>query len=169
MAVNLAPPPLQTPIIELPETRVGDPLHRLTGLVTRTWNQYFQSFANRIDTAPQTLRGVTIPPSTAAIAATPIPIGATAAGLYRVNWFLTITRAASGGSSVGLVFQHTFRGTTKTQTTPTLSTNLVSDAVSGVIVCGSDATAPITYAITYSSSGATTMQYAAAIVIEQIG
>src|SRR5262245_2471339 len=168
MAQQLAPPPLQTPLIELPPTQPGDPLHRLSGLITRTWNQYFQSFASRIDTAPRTLRGVKIPPSTAAIGATPLPIGTTADGSYRISWYLTVTQAASTSSSVGFVFQHTFRGTTKTQTPPALATNLTSDAASGVIVCGSDAAAPITYAITYSSSGATAMAYAAALVIEQI-
>jgi len=172
MPVQLPPPPLQSPLIELPVVTRQDQVLRakdLTGLITRAWNQYFLTFSDRVDQAPQAVHTTTVPATGAAIGATPIPLGTVGAGLFRVNWYLTITRAATTSSSVQVTITHTDHGVTKSQSGAAVTSNVTTAVQSGIVLCRIDQATAITYAVAYSTSGATTMQYELVIVVEQIG
>lgn len=101
------------------------------------------------------------------------------AGLYKITWVATITRAASvssalGGTGLGLQTIYTNSDDSTLITTPAnLSgavniANLVGTPAYGEVIIYAKASTNINYQIGYTSVGATTMQYSLHIRLESL-
>lgn len=116
-------------------------------------------------------------------------VPASGAGIYRVSYVATVTRAATTSSTLGgtngFEIRYTDNDSSATTTSPTpgaLSAgvqstpgvqsnqgNVAGAQISGVIVAWVKASTTIQYAIDYTSSGATTMQYNLHVRAEFLG
>jgi hypothetical protein len=126
---------------------------------------------------------VNLTAQSAAIAATTlyaVPVSAT--GLYRINWYLKVTRAATISSTLGAItFGFTdgtdsvvqslvAQGATQAGAAATTNTgNSTTSVLCGTTIVYALASTNITYAIAYATSGATTMQYEVHMRLEALG
>jgi methionine-rich copper-binding protein CopC len=114
----------------------------------------------------------------AAIGATTIyAVPASGAGMYRVSWVATVTRAATTscvlGGSTGFTLKYTDADDsvvkTENPTTPTISAiNATGTSISGVEMAYCKASTNLQYLFGYTSVGATTMQYNLHIRVEKL-
>jgi hypothetical protein len=116
--------------------------------------------------APKVSTSIPLASQSASVPTTPFPLGSVSSGTYRLTYYARITQAATVSSSLAVTIgwtdggaqSHTFPAITGNTTTTTDSQTWM------VVVSG----APLTYATTYSSSGATPMQYALTVTVEAI-
>jgi hypothetical protein len=104
----------------------------------------------------------------ASISSTPLTASDKAgARLYRVNYYIVVSQAATTSSSVTLTL--TWNDGVLSQTSTTASpTNTLGSYVSGSVVLYGAASQTVSYSTTYASSGATSMQYALFLRVEPI-
>lgn len=158
MPLNLAAPPLQTPIIE----SAREPL------ITKVWAQWLRSLSSRAEQAAYaiTSAAVALTGQSASIGVTSlIPL---ASGLYRVNWAFRVTTIAGVASSLQLSITHTDDGVVCVQNTSTYAGNLTTQPQSGSFVVKCDASSPLSYSTTYASNPAAAMLYKLDIKVEQL-
>ena len=117
----------------------------------------------------------------AAIGATTIyAVPAAGAGMYRITWMATITRAATTTATLGgsTGFQAQFTDVNDSvvklqnptsQNNFTTSSNATGSTVSGVVVGYCKASTNLQYQFGYTSSGATSMQYDLSMRVEFLG
>jgi hypothetical protein len=114
----------------------------------------------------------------AAIGATTIyAVPASGAGMYRVSWVATVTRAATTscvlGGTTGFTLKYTDADDsvvkTENPTTPTISAiNATGTSISGVEMAYCKASTNLQYLFGYTSVGVTTMQYNLHIRVEKL-
>lgn len=109
---------------------------------------------------------VDIEGGSAAVPTTDIPTPTLAAGTYRASYALNIDRAATTSSAVGVTFGWTQNGVTAAQVFTLVTGNTLASATSDQIEMTIDAGTPVTYAVSYSSVGATSLTYNLAIQLE---
>jgi membrane-bound inhibitor of C-type lysozyme len=114
----------------------------------------------------------------AAIAATLLyAVPASKGGLYRVTWYAKVTRAATTSSTIGfLTLNHTdntdsvvVTGASAAVYASNASANSTQAYAHGVYTVWAKASSNINYTFSYTSSGATTMQYELHIKAEYLG
>lgn len=105
----------------------------------------------------------------ASISATPIPLGTLAAGWFRVSWFVRVTTAATTSSSLIVTIGSTDSGVSTTQSGAAMTGNTTGTSQGLAVLVHSDQAAPLTYATTYASVGATPMAYKIDVLCEQVG
>lgn len=162
---TLPDPPLQTSLVT-PPTNPKDPL--AIWAINPTWNDYLLSLKILTQSAPSVLRTISLSAQSAAIPATPMPLGTTAAGLYRVAWTFRITTAATVSSSLTVTIQYTDGSVSCQQVGAGVTGNATNTVQSGVILLRSDTAAAINYAVSYASVGATSMVYKLDLVTERL-
>lgn len=89
-------------------------------------------------------------------------------GLYRISWYLRITRAATTSSSATVTIGWTDAGQACTSAGAAVVGNTVTTVQSGSIVVSADSLTDLTYAVAYASVGATSMQYKLRVSVEAI-
>ena len=89
------------------------------------------------------------------------------AGVFRVSWFLRITQAATTSSSVAVTVAFT-DGVSLTVSGAAVTGNTTSTFQQQSVVVRCDANSSLSYSTTYSSVGATPMQYALSVVVERV-
>jgi hypothetical protein len=112
--------------------------------------------------------GVDITTQTASIGSTPIYLSAIPEGTYRISYYAQVTVPASSSSSLQVTLGWTSNGVAQSFVGTAMTTNsttTIQDATKFIHV---DANTPITYATTYASVGATSMQYLLSVVLEQV-
>lgn len=162
MALEFAAAPVRDAIaVPDPETE------RL--LLPRVWVDWFAALTLRTETNPQRLQTVELSQQSTSLGTTAIPLKVLTKGLYRLSYYVRITRAASTSSSVTVTLSWTDGSISCAFSTPTAITGNTTSTVRGdIILVRCDQASPITYATTYASVGATTMQYSLDIVVEQV-
>lgn len=157
MAQALASPPLQTQLVESARAL----------FITRVWNNWFQSVVERVAAAAFVSARVALTGQAASIPATNL-IAAPNGGLYRLTYRFRVTQAASVSSSLQFTVTATDGGVACALSSAAYTGNVVNAPQSGTILIRTDTGAPMTYAVTYASVGATPMQYAVDIVAEAL-
>lgn len=166
MSINtgtISDPPIASPLVD-PPTKRGSPEFYMTA----NWYQWLLSLIARIQRAAQLLTTVTLTSQAAAITTTPFSLGVLSAGLYRVSWYARITQAATVNSSLTVTIGWTESGTSQSQSGAAMVGNTTTTGQSGSVLVQSDAVAPITYATTYVSAGATPMKYRLQFAVESV-
>ena len=157
MAVNQAPPPLQDPLIEGPQSP----------FITKIWARYLQASADRGQATAKKVRQLSFADQSAAIGLTtlvPVPN----AGRYRVSWYLRVKVAAGTSSSAQLSVTGTDGAGAVTQQGPACTGNTATTAQSGSLIVRTDAAAPITFSLAYGSVGAPAMKFDLDLVAEEL-
>lgn len=164
MGIQLPPQPARSTLIE----RALPPAQGWSGMITGPWMDWLRQVVTRVQQASTTLKTVSLTGQSAAIAATPVPMGALATGLYRVSTYLHVTRAATTSSSVAVKIGWN-DGMALVGIGTALSLNLTTATASNTWVIHVTGSSPITYETTYASVGAVTMQYALYLTVESVG
>lgn len=145
----------------------------LTDLSTRLvgragWGAWFLAVHNAVDSAALRVgRSVGLTTQSASLAATTLlPVPAT--GLYRVTYYARITRAATTSSSLTVTVRWTDGGVAMAQAFPAITGNTTATYQAESLLVQADQGTAITVETTYSSTGATTMQYALSARLEAI-
>lgn len=128
-----------------------------------TWIQWFTGVYTALRAAARNIGSVSLEAQSAAISATAIQTPDLTAGLYQVTYAARITQAATASSSLTVTVTWTDGGVTCTQSGAAMTGNTTSTVQSGVIVLQSDAASTVRYSTSYSSTGATEMQYQLAV------
>jgi hypothetical protein len=132
------------------------------------WVPWFQNLFDTVNAQPERLQQVTLTEQSASIATTAIPLQKFPQGLYRVTWYVRITRAATISSDLTIRIRF-LDGTVALFTEAALgAANTVTTWHSGTVVIQSDLDGPISYETVYSSAGATSMQYSIRVTLERL-
>lgn len=153
----IAPVPFRNAITALPKL-----------FVTDEWLRWLTSVIDAIRAAAQKVGTVGLTTQGASIGTTAIPTARLGAGLYRVTFYARITRAATASSSLTVTVSWTDGGIACSQTFAAVTGNTTATTQSGSLMARVDEATSISYATTYLSSGATSMQYAVDIRAESI-
>jgi len=162
---NLPPPPLNTSIVEIAK---GPGITQ--GAMTRAFHSWLQSVVNRVQAtsyAPPASPPVNLESQNASIGLTSLL--ASASGLYRVHWRFRVRTAATTSSSLLVTVTTTEGAVTVNQASAAYTGNAVDAPQSGTFIVRADASAPIQYATTYASVGATAMLYDLDLFLESLG
>lgn len=159
------PMPLQDPIASPRPSGRGDPPE---GYITQPWIYYFTSIGGTVSAGPTRLTAVSLTAQAASIGATSIGSGAPTSGLYRLTYYAHITTAATVSSSLTVTFGWTDGGTNLNISGSAITGNTTTTVGTGTAMVHNDQASPLTYATTYASVGATSMQYALYVVLEQV-
>lgn len=172
MALGLegAPIPFQDAICRAPDEekkkqKLPDPM---AYTVTDAWIDWLNRLGGQVTETPFVRNSVTATTQAASVGATDLTGGALNAGLYRITYYARITRAAGTSSSLTVTLGWTDQGQALTPSGTAITGNTVTTFQSASILVYSDAASPITYATTYASVGAPTMQYKLAVTLEQV-
>lgn len=158
MAFQTAPFPVKDPLVNPKRNFVA----------SQVLIDWATNLGSDVDASPARLNTVTETAQTAAIGTTSIPTGALGAGLYRVSWYVRITRAATVSSSLTVSLGWTEGTVPLTLNGAALTGNTTGTVQSGSALLRIDSSTPITYSTAYASSGATAMEYRIDVVLEQI-
>ncbi len=89
-------------------------------------------------------------------------------GIFKITYYVVISRAATSSSSVTAVFGYTDDTGAQTTAATTSPTNTLGNFVQGDITIELAAGKDLTFSTTYASSGATTMQHSLYIVVQRL-
>lgn len=137
------------------------------GILTLPWQVWLRGVTDALNAAPQVQTSVTGTPTGASIGTTTLLADTGSAGVFRVSWFLRITRAATTSSSVAVTVGFT-DGVALTISGTAVTGNTTTTIQQQSVIVRCDAASALTYSTTYSSAGATSMQYALSVVVERV-
>lgn len=122
-----------------------------------------------LTSAPRKLGpGLDLEQQSASIATTAIYSSAIPAGLYRVSYYIQVTRAATTSSDFTFSLTWTNFAVAQSFTGTTRNGNTTTTYEQGTITFRADENTPISYAVTYNSVGATSMQFYLGATLEQL-
>jgi hypothetical protein len=155
MPTTIEPLPHEAPMVEAPGLTISS-----------VWYRYLSvALVGRVQSSPYVSKVLTKADQAAASAPTALASGS--AGLYRVSWMLRITQAATVSSAATVTVASTDGGVSVSQSGAPVTGNTPTTVQSGMVLVRSDAGAAITFAVAYTSSGATPMRYTVSVAIEQ--
>ena len=137
------------------------------GILTSPWQVWLRGVTDALNAAPQVQTSVTGTPTGASIGTTTLLADTGSAGVFRVSWFLRTTQAATTSSSVAVTVGFT-DGVALTISGTAVTGNTTTTIQQQSVTVRCDAASAITYSTTYSSVGATPMQYALSVVVERV-
>lgn len=158
---DLLTPPLQSPFEDI-SLATGKP----SGYFNRTWVNFFDALWTRLAANSAFLKRLSVPEQSAALPATPIPVGSVEAGWYRVSVYLRVTQAATTSGDVTVTIEHVDNSINCEQDSQTV-TNDVTKPISDTLLVKMDAGSPLTFTTTYNSVGATQLKYRVDVLVEK--
>lgn len=158
--INLAPQPEY--VVEQPVLS-----SRISGRVTQAMRYWLLSMADRINGSPSIIATTSLTAQSASIAPTSFGILQVQPGVYRLSMAARVTRAATTSSSLTVTFGWTSTVACTTSSTAITGNSTATTGSLTYLVRVDEATA-ITYATTYVSVGAVTMQYQLDVTCEQV-
>jgi len=137
--------------------------------ISVSWREYLLEQRRRINAGPERLTIISKTAQSASIGTTSL-LASPSAGLYRVSVYARITRAASTSSSLIVTISWTEGGVSCSRPLTALTGNTTATTPDPpfTVVLRSDVTVPISYATTYVTSGATSMQYRLDVAVEEL-
>ena len=141
---------------------------RFTGFIESDWYQWFLALVTRTDKTSERVLRTRVQTQAASIAPTSLALGTLAPGLYRVTWRFRVTRAATTSSSLLVTLGWTESGLSLTRSSPAKTGNTTTTEDTDSWLIRVDQATAVTYATTYASVGATTMQYEVELVVEVV-
>lgn len=132
------------------------------------WRNWFIAIHKLLIAAASVIALVELTDQSAAIVTTVIPTGELNTSLYRISWYLRISQAASTSSSAQLTFGWTDDGVAITSSAAAVNGNTTGTVQSGSLFVASDFKKDLTYAVAYTSVGATPMKFKLSITVEEL-
>ena len=136
-----------------------------TWLVESLWARWFLSLLERINAVPVIQASVSLTAQGAAVATTDFD-ASIEGGLYRVTYALNVTQAATTSSSFTTTIGWTTNGVSCSSAGAAVTGNTTATHQGGTVVLNADADTMVTYAVSYTSVGATSAQYSFAVALE---
>lgn len=139
------------------------------GRVPKAWQEALSNLRDVTEASAARLNSVSLTGQTASLAATDFTGGALPAGLYRIDYYAAITRAAGTSSSLTVTFDWTDGSVSKT-----VSGAAIVDGTNSAVQTGPphliriDSASPVRYSTTYVSVGAPTLEYKLYAVLSKI-
>ena len=158
--INLAPQPEY--VVEQPVLS-----SRISGRVTQAMRYWLLSMADRINGSPSIIATTSLTVQSASIAPTSFGILQVQPGVYRLSMAARVTRAATTSSSLTVTFDWTST-VACTTSSAAITGNTTATTGSLTYLARVDEATAITYATTYVSVGAVTMQYQLDVTCEQV-
>jgi hypothetical protein len=136
--------------------------------LSQTWDtKYLTTLHQHVENAPYTLAHPTHDSAEASVSTTAfVPATSLTTAFYTVRYALRIARAATSSSSLQLVLTWVSDGVTQTETFAAVTGNTTTTRQQAAHGFKADAGQAISYALTYASTGATTMAFDADLVLE---
>lgn len=160
------PPPLTASLLQL-DPRTDKPADGF--VISKEWAIYMQgSLAGPVGTSVQSYPAVRLTGQSASIPTTAIPLPSLTAGRYRLTFYARVTTVAGVSSSLIVTFGWTESGVSLIISSPALTGNTVTSVSTGTVMLEIDGGTALTYATTYASNPAATMQYRLSITIEAV-
>ena len=160
--LDRAPLPIRDKVINFPRWKDDDPKgpDPLAGLLTPPLIDYLTRQDAVLAQSPQRASVVELVDQGATINATDFRDGVSTAGLYLIQYYAAITRAATTSSSLEIMFDWVHEGVPKSHTFAAITGNTTSTTQADKsLLIRSDANAAIRYTATYASTGATSMLF----------
>lgn len=154
------------PLAPVPFTNVL--MNLRSRLMEFQWVRWLESLVTAINAAPQAVGTSDLSDQDASVSATAFDTGTLSAGLYRVSYYQRVTQAATSSSSLTTAIGWTDGGVACTQSGAAMTGNTTATTQNGTLVVHVDAGTTVTYALTYSTSGATPMQFSWSGRLEQL-
>lgn len=141
---------------------------RMNHTLTPAWQDWFGQLPDTLASIPNIINTISLSTQEASIPATNLAGSVLAAGVYRVSVYCRVTRAATTSSSIEVIFSWTDEAVVQSESAMTLTANTTTTVESASLLVAVDAGTAVTYATTYASVGATSMQYKLAFSLEKI-
>lgn len=129
------------------------------GLIGRDWHEWLRQLAQAVDAAAQRVGTLPAVAAQGAALAAQTIVTAPVTGLYRVGYYLRVTRAATVSSSATVTMRWTDGGVACLFTFGALTGNTVDTVGSALRDIRADKGSAITIEVAYASVGATSMQF----------
>ena len=137
------------------------------GLITFEWDTWLdRTLAVRLSNTPHQIVAKRLTEQAAAIGTTPLGIGTTAEGLFRVSYIIRQTVVATT-ASLQVTIGWTRGLQSMTEVGAALTSNLLTTHETRTYLIRRDGASAITYAVAYSSTG-TPAQYEIDVIVEQL-
>jgi hypothetical protein len=151
---NVVPVPIRSKVVEA------------AGVLTRDLVRFLDTLRNWLSQTTRQVAAVELTAQAAAITTTSIPTPVLETGLYRATYSLRITQAATSSSSAAVTFGWTTNAVSCSQAFAAVTGNTTASQSSGSVTVAVDTATAVTYAVAYSSTGATAMTYALDVRLE---
>lgn len=143
------------------------------GIVPPIWQAFFQNLVNALVTMPLIIGTVDTTAHAAAIPTTnvsaPLFTGnLLSAGLYRLSYYARVARASGATSGIQVTLGWTSGGVAQPHVGANLTGNTTTTAEQFSAIVRVDDSTAITYAVSYASTGAPTMEFDFALTLEQL-
>jgi hypothetical protein len=158
---TIAPINAQTPIAE---DAKGNPL----GYISRYFRQWLLAITTQLQSFVPTYPSLSLTGQAASLVTT-TAYATTAAGLYRVSYYVRITQAATVNSSLTVTLGWLESTVALSQAFAAVTGNTIATIQSGSILVRADAESDLTVSTVYASAGATPMQYRIDVSVERVG
>ena len=162
---QLPPVPMRSPVLE---SGAQDPHKKqpFMAVLHREIVNWLRLLANAASAASQFVANVALSGQSAAVPST--DAATLPGGLYRIGYNLTISQAATSSSSAQPTISWTNNSVSCSQVFAAVTGNTTASQSSDQIVVSVDANTPVSYSISYASSGATPMLYSFNLFIEDL-
>ncbi len=154
--LDLTPPPLQDKVI------------RTDGLLTDIWLRWFGRLPATLGAIPSIVNTVTLATQGASVSATDFSGTRLLVGTYRATYHAQITQAATTSSSLTVTIGWTDGAVAQSISGAPIIGNTTATGQSGGALIHVDAATAVNYSTSYSSTGATAMQYSLNLLLERI-
>lgn len=156
----LPPVPMRSPVLE---GRTA-----LTAVLHREMVRFFDTLRQWLSQTGQQVGAVALEAQGAAVVTTVVPASTLDGALYRASYSLRITQAATTSSSAAVTFGWVSSGIPCSQAFVAVTGNTTASQSSDIITIDVDSATSVTYAVAYTSVGATSMTYAVDVRLERL-
>lgn len=140
----------------------------LAGYLTDPWVEWLNLLSAQVSASAFVKNSVSLTSQGASIGGTDFSGGTVSAGLYRLTYYVRVTRAATTSSSIQVSFTWTDDGVALSFGGTILAGNTTTTGTSQSITVEIDASSPLLYSTTYASVGGTSMLYKLDVILEQL-
>lgn len=131
------------------------------------WLRWFNSIVQGFSLSSSLAGSVTLAAQAASVASAPVA-QSLAPGVYRVSYYARVTTAATSSSSLAIDVGWTDGVIACALSVAAVTGNTTATVSAGSLIVKVDNGTDITYATTYASTGATSMQYALSLRVEAL-
>ena len=137
-------------------------------ILAEQWQTWFRTLTSQVNRSPVVVGSVALTVQAASIAQTAIPISEVNTALYRVSWYVRVTRPGTTSSSIQLTIRWNDGGVALSVSSGAATGNTTATILEGTAFIRAKAGTTIDYSTVYASVGATAMQYSVDIIVEHI-
>lgn len=153
---------------KLPEIPFRTPLVKAGNVIDDLWNRWLNSLVQRAESTLWVAGSSLLSGQGASIGATAL-VTSVPPGLYRLEYYMRVTQAATVSSSLTYTVNWTDGAVAQTYSWSALTGNTTTTVQSAATMLRADAGSAISYEIAYASVGATPMVFRSDTVLSKVG